>query len=396
MEELGYTPVWWRRRRSATAALLLLIPSPLFLLLLLRLSHTPHLRAVAVNLLLSALAFLATLRLVPRVAAKTLSRGLYGLDINKRGTPAGALRIPEAVGLAPGVAFLGACILSQWWLGEGGAAAHAALGCCSAALLLGFVDDVLDVPWRVKLLLPALAALPLLSAYTGPTGVVVPLPLRPLLGGAAFLQLGALYKAYMLALAVFATNSINILAGVNGLEAGQTLVLALACCAHNLAQLGGGAGEDPVRAAAHALSFSLVAPLAGATAGLLCFNAYPAQVFVGDTFTLFAGMALAVAGCLGHYSETLLLFFAPQVFNFLFSLPQLAKFVPCPRHRLPRRDPATGLLHGSNDLNLLNLSLRLGGPRSERDAAQQLLALQALCALATFGLRWALAGYYKP
>lgn len=37
------------------------------------------------------------------------------------------------------------------------------------------------------------------------------------------------------------------------------------------------------------------------------------QVFVGDTFTYFAGMALAVAGILGHFSETLLMFFVPQV-----------------------------------------------------------------------------------
>ena len=37
------------------------------------------------------------------------------------------------------------------------------------------------------------------------------------------------------------------------------------------------------------------------------------QVFVGDTYTYFAGMTLAVAGILGHYAETLLLFMMPQV-----------------------------------------------------------------------------------
>ncbi|GJN10789.1 hypothetical protein PR202_ga28912 [Eleusine coracana subsp. coracana] len=63
--------------------------------------------------------------------------------------------------------------------------------------------------------------------------------------------------------------------------------------------------------------------------------------FVGDTYTYFAGMALAVVGILGHFSETLLLFFLPQVLNFLCSVPQLFHFVPCPRHRLPRFDPQT-------------------------------------------------------
>jgi hypothetical protein len=94
-----------------------------------------------INLALSAAAFAATLRLVPPVRAATLRRGLFGLDINKRGTPAGTLQVracnaaalpahlpapadvafalaecqvPEAVGLAPGAAFMGAAILFQW------------------------------------------------------------------------------------------------------------------------------------------------------------------------------------------------------------------------------------------------------------------------------------------
>lgn len=62
---------------------------------------------------------------------------------------------------------------------------------------------------------------------------------------------------------------------------------------------------------------------------------YPSRVFVGDTYCYFAGMTFAVVGILGHFSKTLLLFFLPQIINFLYSCPQLFKFVPCPRHRLP-------------------------------------------------------------
>lgn len=54
-------------------------------------------------------------------------------------------------------------------------------------------------------------------------------------------------------------------------------------------------------------------PLVATTFGLLRYNWYPSQVFVGDTYTYFAGMALAVAGILGHFSETLLIFMVPQV-----------------------------------------------------------------------------------
>ena len=48
---------------------------------------------------------------------------------------------------------------------------------------------------------------------------------------------GALYYIFMGMLAVFCTNAINILAGINGVEAGQSLVIALSVLAHNFVQL---------------------------------------------------------------------------------------------------------------------------------------------------------------
>ena len=75
-------------------------------------------------------------------------------------------------------------------------------------------------------------------------------------------------------------------------------------------------------------------------------------MFVGDTFTYFAGMVFAAAGITGHFSETLLLFFLPQIVNFVYSIPQLLKIVPCPRHRLPKYNPDTGLLSATPNYNL--------------------------------------------
>ena len=79
-------------------------------------------------------------------------------------------------------------------------------------LFLGFADDVLDIPWRVKLILPAVASLPLVLAYGGGTGVAIPKPLISV-GFPAYIELGLLYRVYIVALAVFSANSINILAG---------------------------------------------------------------------------------------------------------------------------------------------------------------------------------------
>lgn len=49
----------------------------------------------------------------------------------------------------------------------------------------------------MKLILPLVAALPLLMAYGGGTGVAVPKPLQALLGLPGYLELGILYHAYM-------------------------------------------------------------------------------------------------------------------------------------------------------------------------------------------------------
>lgn len=55
--------------------------------------------------------------------------------------------------------------------------------CCM--IFLGFADDVLNLRWRHKLLLPTMASLPLLMVYFtnfGNTVIVVPKPFRVLLG----------------------------------------------------------------------------------------------------------------------------------------------------------------------------------------------------------------------
>ncbi|PBP16727.1 UDP-N-acetylglucosamine-1-P transferase [Diplocarpon rosae] len=44
---------------------------------------------------------------------------------------------------------------------------------------------------------------------------------------------------------------------------------------------------------------------------------------------------------------TLLLLFVPQIFNFVYSAPQLFRLIPCPRHRLPRFNARTGLMEAS-------------------------------------------------
>ncbi|KAL3534435.1 hypothetical protein ACH5RR_002896 [Cinchona calisaya] len=352
-------------------------------------------RSILINAGVSVVGFGLTLALIPVASKYVLRRNLFGYDINKKGTPQGSVKVPESLGIVVGIVFLVSAILFQYfnipadsnWLVE----YNAALASICFMILLGFVDDVLDVPWRVKLVLPSVAALPLLMAYAGHTTIIIPKPLVQYFG--ENIDLGWIYKLYMGLLAVFCTNSINIHAGINGLEVGQTVVIACAILVHNVMQIGG--SKDPEYQQAHAFSIYLVQPLIATSLALFSFNWYPSSVFVGDTYTYFAGMTMAVIGILGHFSETLLIFFTPQVLNFLASLPQLAGIVVCPRHRLPRFDPQSGLLTGTKDGTLVNLFLRLFGRRSERSLCILLLVFQGICCCFCFYLRYILTGWYK-
>ncbi|KAL2923449.1 UDP-N-acetylglucosamine--dolichyl-phosphate N-acetylglucosaminephosphotransferase [Bienertia sinuspersici] len=375
---------------------LLLLPYAYLLLIHLQIDGELK-RSILINAAMSFIGFLLTLKLIPVASRYVIRRNLFGYDINKKGTSQGNIKVPESLGIVVGIVFLLVAILFQHfnftadsiWLVE----YNAALASICFMILLGFVDDVLDVPWRVKLVLPSFAALPLLMAYAGHTTIVIPKPLIPYVG-LEVLDLGWIYKLYMGLLAVFCTNSINIHAGINGLEVGQTVVVASGILIHNVMQIGAST-DNPEYQQAHAFSIYLVQPLFATSLALLSYNWYPSSVFVGDTYTYFAGMTMAVVGILGHYSETLLIFFAPQVVNFLLSLPQLAGIIPCPRHRLPKFDPKTGLLTGTKDGTLVNYSLRIFGSMSEQSLCIVLLFLQAIACGFCFLLRWLLAGWYK-
>ncbi|KAI9840429.1 MAG: tunicamycin resistance protein [Thelocarpon superellum] len=217
-----------------------------------------------------------------------------------------------------------------------------------SVVLLGVGDDLFDIRWRDKVLIPAFASIPMLIVYFvdfGVTKVVVPVPLQQYLG--ELVDLGWLYYIYMAAVAIFCPNSINILAGINGIEVSQSLVIAFLLIVNDLLYLAPITPYPHPATDSHLFSLYLLLPFIGVSLALWWHNWYPAKVFVGDTYCYFAGMVFAIVGILGHFSKTLLLLLVPQIFNFLYSAPQLAHIVPCPRHRLPRFNARTGLLEPS-------------------------------------------------
>lgn len=399
-----------------------------------------------------------THQLIPVVANHLLTRTrLYGIDMGKKDK----IKIPESLGIVVGLIYLASFliffvlapyllvnldILSNFSLADKICTSNnakdvlltgysnslsyiAAITSIFAMLMLGFIDDCYDLRWRYKLMFPFAASIPLLSvyyySYHDRTTVLVPQIIANYLEIDVSLNLGIFYYIFMLMFVIFCTNAINIYAGINGLEVGQTIVLTVSIIFYNLVEITTKSDCDEV----HILSLQLLLPFLATSCALYAFNRYPAKVFVGDSYCYFAGMTLAVVGILGHFSEEILMLALPQVFNFLLSVPQLFKIVPCPRHRLPKfneesgmREPstfefkysqlnlvgkiimklysavgfakltkipdATGTSgedhYKSNNLTLINLWLCWFGPKDERALCHQLLRFQ--CCLSMFVL----------
>ncbi|KAK2580460.1 hypothetical protein KPH14_006202 [Odynerus spinipes] len=140
----------------------------------------------------------------------------------------------------------------------------------------------------------------------------------------------------------------------------------------------------------------------------------------------------AVVGIIGHFSKTTLLFFIPQIINFLYSIPQLFHFVPCPRHRLPKYNKDLDKLEASvtvfkyselsfigkclmwlfrtlkivqlrenndgtvtcNNLTLINFLLINIGPTREPNLTLLLILLQVICSCLAFVIRYPLASVF--
>ena len=436
---------------------------------------------IGANFFLSLLGAILTHHLIKEMSHLFLKADLSGRDLSKKGKP----RIPEAIGVIASAVylivmflFIPVPFLSQYLSSsrifsnstDSSASLNDAITyelvnylaamlsiCCM--IFLGFADDVLELRWRHKLLLPTLASLPLLMVYIlsgDSTWVTVPhfdficdtllakfgpitfLPIHDKQGNLFDLwrlcprgqpiNLKIFFYVYILLLAVFCTNAINILAGINGIEVGQSVIISGSILAYSIMQI-----PQVTMDSLTLFRFSVTCPFLGVSLALLWHNWYPARVFVGDTYCNFAGMVLAVIGILGHFSKTLLLFFIPQILNFILSVPQLFGWIQCPRHRMPRWNEKTnklgmsytgpfrpqslpimgrisfrvlkllGLVHvkekqGENkdmvdmsNLTLINVTLKMLGPKHERNLTIIMLVGQVLFSLAGFGVKFYLA-----
>jgi len=171
--------------------------------------------------------------------------------------------------------------------------------------LVGFIDDVLGWTFRglsirFRLFLAFVASIPLVVINAG-TNIIA----FPLLG---IVDLGIYYPLLFIPIGIAgATTTYNFLAGFNGLEAGQGIII---------------------------VSFlSLVAYLTGSVwlsviglcmvASLIVFyfyNRYPAKVFPGDVLTYSVGALIAGMSILGNFERIAVFVFIPYIIETFLKL----------------------------------------------------------------------------
>ena len=151
---------------------------------------------------------------------------------------------------------------------------------CTTIFLLGFFDDIYELPAKPKFLIQILAA-----TIVALFGVRIDFITIPFFGNAeqamSFLSIPATV-IWIVAI----TNAVNLIDGLDGLAAGVSSIASL--CLMILSIYVG-----------YPQGALLTATLAGACMGFLPYNFNPASIFMGDTGSTFLGFTLGITSVMG-------------------------------------------------------------------------------------------------
>jgi UDP-GlcNAc:undecaprenyl-phosphate GlcNAc-1-phosphate transferase len=169
------------------------------------------------------------------------------------------------------------------------------LGGGAIACFIGLADDIFDMKPKQKILGQAAAAVILLLVGITPNLYRITDPLNLPMSHNLEMILSIFIVIFFV---LGATNSLNLLDGLDGLCAGVTAIITVAMLllSIHLATWGYSEAGDPVR-------ITICLGLVGGVCGFLPFNRYPAKIFMGD-----AGSML-----LGFMAAALMLLFAEQI-----------------------------------------------------------------------------------
>lgn len=243
--------------------------------------------------------FLVTILFIPSWIRRALQEGLSGKDIQKKEN----VQVAESGGLMVVLGFiLGVLIyiaLRTFYLGtyDKSTEIFALLTVILISFTIGFSDDILG--WkrglgkRVRILIVLFAAIPLVVINAGKSTISI-----PFMGS---LDLGLIYPLILIPIGILgATTTFNFLAGFNGLEAGQGILILSA-----LSIVSFFTGNSWLAIIGLCMVVSLCA--------FLIFNFYPAKIFPGDSLTYSVGALIAIMAIFGNFEKVAVFFFIPNI-----------------------------------------------------------------------------------
>jgi UDP-N-acetylglucosamine--dolichyl-phosphate N-acetylglucosaminephosphotransferase len=175
---------------------------------------------------------------------------------------------------------------------------------------IGLIDDYLNIPQKYKIILPAIAGLPLAFAFIDRFLFWVPF--------FGYINLGIFYPLLLIPIGITASSNLtNMYAGLNGLEIGCGLIT---CTFTFLAAAIIGRWSAVI----------VLAPMIGALAAFLLYNRFPARIFPGDVGTMAIGACLAVAAIVGRIKIIAVVALIPYIINFLMYVIKVRYFMSHP------------------------------------------------------------------
>jgi len=252
--------------------------------------------------------FFLTLFILPKWIKKVKKTGLMWEDMNKFGNPK---NVASSGGIIVVLAFVFSVLIfvaiRTFVLKENliGIQIFALLTSILLLAIIGLTDDLLgwkskglSVKFRIFLVL--FASIPLVVINAGHSEIVL-----PFLGN---IQLGIIYPLIFIPIGILgATTTYNFLAGFNGLEASQGIIilsfLSFIAYHSNSSWLG-------------LIGLCMVASLLA----FYIFNITPAKIFPGDVMTYSIGALIAIMAILGNFEKIAIFIFIPYILETILKL----------------------------------------------------------------------------
>ena len=233
-----------------------------------------------------AVSFFLVVVLTPSFIRKMYEQGFVGRDMNKYNKPLIAELGGAVVFLGFGFGIFLAILISIYLNSIPVSLSLLLAGFSTVAMIaiIGVIDDLRGWKKGIKqwqhALFPVFASLPLIVVTIGKTTIVVPI--------FGTINFGIIYPLLLIPIGITgASNAFNLLAGFNGLETGQGILLTSTLTI--IALITG-------QYTAAILGITMI----GALIAFLFFNWFPAKIFGGDSLTLMVGANLAVISIVGN------------------------------------------------------------------------------------------------